>query len=450
MANSVTLNVILSNYMVNLAYAIDCIENPLYGENTDSYFKLVRDLDETNNNLDDQTRLVLDVANGDGTFKTRDLVLEMKELWNQSQNVKEFFNLDSIWYCKKVESNMDGTEHDTIAIVYEMNNFVRYPNPFGENPFDHKIVGKNISFNDWIGSLREPKLNCIIENRFYKNVFQDDGAVGPGIKFSGMISRSKYLLCVPGGFYGLESTWDDNGAFAGFKMHDIGGVLPILGKAFDFKFCSFHVIGDSDEITLFLVVQEKDTGKYHYLYLNESSIDETYGFNEIDSVVVDQLIVPPSDVFSKVESIRELDTVNIALTDYGFWDIEKNQTNNTTYSYRNGKAYVNNLEKFNGDKTKLIDPTISIETTTKYCEYSHVDDEDSDENYGIDRLWKENGEDWYYCHDLVVDASKPESDILHRFKNYRSSIVGDNGNTISLFECTENFALYNSSTTSTT
>lgn len=88
--------------------------------------------------------------------------------------------------------------------------------------------------------------------------------------------------------------------------------------------------------------------------------------------------MPPSDVFSKVDSVRDLDTMNIALTDYGFWDIEKNQTNNTTYSYRNGKAYVNNLKEFNGDKTKLIDPTISIETTTKYCEYSH-EDESGDE-----------------------------------------------------------------------
>ena len=81
MANSVTLNVILSNYIVDLAYAIDCIENPLYGGNKDSYFKLVHGLDE-NTNISDQTRLVLDVANGDGTFKSRDLVLEMKEVWN--------------------------------------------------------------------------------------------------------------------------------------------------------------------------------------------------------------------------------------------------------------------------------------------------------------------------------------------------------------------------------
>lgn len=75
MANSVTLNVILSNYMVDLAYAVDCIQNPAYGGSKDSYFQLVRDLDETNNNLSDQTKLVLDVVDGDGTFKSRNLVL---------------------------------------------------------------------------------------------------------------------------------------------------------------------------------------------------------------------------------------------------------------------------------------------------------------------------------------------------------------------------------------
>ncbi len=77
MANSVTLNIILSNYMVDLAYAVDCIQNPAYGGSKDSYFQLVRGLDETNNNLPDQTRLVLDIVDGDGTFKSRNLVLEL-------------------------------------------------------------------------------------------------------------------------------------------------------------------------------------------------------------------------------------------------------------------------------------------------------------------------------------------------------------------------------------
>lgn len=35
--------------------------------------------------------------------------------------------------------------------------------------------------------------------------------------------------------------------------------------------------------------------------------------------------------------MRELDNVAIAMTDYGFWDIEVNATNDTTYSYSGGK-----------------------------------------------------------------------------------------------------------------
>lgn len=60
----------------------------------------------------------------------------MKEVWNQNEKVEQFFNLDSIWYCKK---KVDGS--DEISIVYEMNNFVRDANPFGDNPFDKPLFG---------------------------------------------------------------------------------------------------------------------------------------------------------------------------------------------------------------------------------------------------------------------------------------------------------------------
>lgn len=53
MANSVTLNVILSNYMVDLAYVLDCIQNPLYGGSKDSYFQLTYRLNEEDPILDD-------------------------------------------------------------------------------------------------------------------------------------------------------------------------------------------------------------------------------------------------------------------------------------------------------------------------------------------------------------------------------------------------------------
>lgn len=367
MANSITLNVILSNYMVDLAYAVNCIDNPIYVGTKDSYFRLVSGSSE--GNLKDQTKLVLEVDEVDGTFKTRDLTLQLKQVWNGNENVKKFICLDSIWYCKK----MDGS-HDTLEILDGMNDFLNHSNPFGGNPFDKELFYPNgnpmeVTFNDWLGEDGKKELNCIIENRFYKNVMKDDKAVLPQTQFGEIITNCRYLLCVPDGFYGLESHWEtisNARTFKGFKLHNIGWLQPIFKRSFEYKFCSFHVIGDKDETTLFLAVQEPDEegsvepGKYHYFYLNESSIDETYGLTEIDSIVVDQLIVPPSDVFSKVEEVRELDTVNIALTDYGFWDLEENNTNNVTYSYRNGKHYSDNIgNNLNNDLTKLITPTIT-------------------------------------------------------------------------------------------
>ena len=63
---------------------------------------------------------------------------------------------------------------------------------------------------------------------------------------------------------------------------------------------------------------------YYYIYLNDDSYDPVYGLTPIKTIAVGSLIVPPEDVFKKVESIKELDNVTIALTDHGFWDIEPN------------------------------------------------------------------------------------------------------------------------------
>ena len=132
------------------------------------------------------------------------------------------------------------------------------------------------------------ELNCIVENRFYKIRMKDEGDLDNS-GFAKIIADCRYLLCVPSGFYGLQAQWnDEDGSFNGFILWNIGEMLPILSKDFDHMFCSFHVIGNSDETTLFLAVKEKSSSKkYHYLYLNESSLDGTYGFTEIDSVVVD-------------------------------------------------------------------------------------------------------------------------------------------------------------------
>ena len=101
MANSVTLNVILSNYMVDLAYALDCLRNPIYTGVQDSYFKLVSGLNVNSMTFEYNTQLLLDVSDGNGTFKSRDLVLDLEKLWGKGEGVTEFLNLDSIWYGKK-------------------------------------------------------------------------------------------------------------------------------------------------------------------------------------------------------------------------------------------------------------------------------------------------------------------------------------------------------------
>ena len=162
MANSITLNVILSNYMVDLEYALDCFKNPVLDGRKDSYFKLVRDLSKSSDLLGDQTRLVLDLVDGNGTFKYMDLELEMQKISGEFDGVQEFFNLDGVWYCKKTTN---GEDKDIIEIVDGMNDFNRQANPFGCNPFDHIIHDGTETFNDWLG-----KLYCIVENRFFNTV----------------------------------------------------------------------------------------------------------------------------------------------------------------------------------------------------------------------------------------------------------------------------------------
>lgn len=77
-------------------------------------------------------------------------------------------------------------------------------------------------------------------------------------------------------------------------------------------------------VTLFVVFQDSETGKSHYIYVNGDSYDQTYGFPEVKLLVNDTLTTSPDNVFSRVESIKSLESINIVLTDYGFWDIEPN------------------------------------------------------------------------------------------------------------------------------
>ena len=169
-ANSVTLNVILSNYMVDLAYAVNYMRNPsLVGGHVDSYFQLLRGTEP----LDDHTRLVLDVHDGNGAFYTSNLAIDANKIWDDTYHATQFINLDTLWYYKKTENG-----HDTISLVGDEMNMGK-SNPFGENPFDKPLYVGNeeenpTGFNQWMAE-NENTLNCIVENRFYRNVFGDEG-----------------------------------------------------------------------------------------------------------------------------------------------------------------------------------------------------------------------------------------------------------------------------------
>ena len=109
------------------------------------------------------------------------------------------------------------------------------------------------------------------------------------------------------------------------------------------------------------------------MFLNDNSYDKIYGFTTIQSIVVDQLIVEPKDVFKEIVQIKSLDSVNIALTDYGFWDLETNTTNNITYSYRwDLKDYVKPIGNLNNRKQKMVLPTTALADTDKVVEYNKV------------------------------------------------------------------------------
>lgn len=133
-ASSVTLNSILSNYIVNLKKSWDLIRNQS-DENSQTYFQIV---DSTNAqySLHDQTKLVLDINNGNGTFKERNLNYKVQKI-ELKDNTHQFVNLDTIWYG--IVRNVDEIQsvyYDSIELVDSMNNYLINPNIFGDNPFD--------------------------------------------------------------------------------------------------------------------------------------------------------------------------------------------------------------------------------------------------------------------------------------------------------------------------
>ena len=363
-ANSVTINTILSNYIVNLKYAWK-LYGSQYGDAGESYFQIVEGLNESNQStLSDQTKLILDVDDGVGSFKARDISLNVREL-NIEQDTIKFVNLDTVWYgivrrkdneksYDNIELIPDGSEYDG------MNNFVVNPNPFGEeiNPFNspirHGMTGTwGSSFNQYSRSHGNV-VNSIVENLFYKNILDESPLNGiEYTKFGHVIPLCKYLVCLSDKFLGLKPEWANDGSFTGFTVFDIGSMIPNLDQSqyasgeCTFMFAGFHVVGDSTTLFVVFVCEEGGNDKYHYLFLNKDSYDKVYGFSTIQSISVGNLITDPENVFSKVDAIKTLDSTNIALTDYGFWDLEPNTTNNVTYSYRQDLKDYKTSSEFN-------------------------------------------------------------------------------------------------------
>lgn len=233
-ANSITINSILSNYIVNLKYAWDNYFNPKYSH-TDSYFKIVNG-ESGISLLGDDTVMFMYVDDGMGSFYRRRIELDAQTSVPDDGTLR-YINLDSVWYgiqevvvtVENGEIAEDGTPirvpmldsdgkmitTNHIVIVPEpMNDFAVNPNPFGENPFDapfpddpdtpeeNEYRGSFNQFMDWLAGNLEKSIvvNCAIENLFYANGFSDDvGDVLANVK----IPKSKYIVCAGYGLYGL-------------------------------------------------------------------------------------------------------------------------------------------------------------------------------------------------------------------------------------------------------
>ena len=340
--------------------------------------------------LPDQTTLLLDLD--DNAFKRRELTLHMDKV-DAPENVVSFVNLDSLWYGLSEQSD-DGQTYHKVELMTDMNE----PGARKVNLFDGKMLPEETqTFNDWLKS-NHMVVNSLVENKFYRNAGfdADDASATDPAK---VIAQCKYLMCVEGGlsrFYGLEIYTNADGS-RGFRRHSIAENVMNMesGLGLVFKECGFHVFGKDDELTM-IVTAVDNAGKYHFFYLNESTYDPTYGFPELTSVVVDGLILPFDQVFSKVQSLRQLDNVSIAMTDYGFWDLEVNSTNDVTYVY-NGNKEIDQLgASINDDASKVIHPEKNIPSGTLYSEY--------------DTLWQKSSGSWNrYTWDQGLGEWKPDA-----------------------------------------
>lgn len=254
-ANSVTINSILSNYVVDLIHALSQY-NSNGEETTESYFKIVENIEQKNDNLPNETRLVLSVENDStgqyagGTFLSRKLDFNLTATSYKTEGTTRFVNLDSIWYgIVAVKDENGNDDYDTIEYVPELNPSRRVLYGEGENPF--------VSFNDRMKETHG-KLNQIVENRFYGNSLDvDEESLG------NYITSSKYIVCLKNRLWGLKPKFDSvTNEFTGFEELNIGSMMKNLDQevyangGFDFVNCGFHVV--NNDITLFVVFKEKE------------------------------------------------------------------------------------------------------------------------------------------------------------------------------------------------
>ena len=288
--------------------------------------------------------------------------------------------------------------YDQIVLADGMNHYDITPNPYGCNPFeDGKLECDFLenrfeysSFNKFLkvnalSSETENSnvtINCIVENPILGGKLELNGKPDEH-NIIRLIPLCKYLVCTNIGFYGLQIKYED-GKFSGFTMYDLGRSIPTIENStqYEFQFCCFNAV--NDQTTLFVAFKDKNDKKQYITYFNEETYDEVYGLSRIKTLTMDGIVVEPYDLFNKVESIRELDIINIAMTDSGFWDIEPNMTNDVVVSYRGNKNYSSGIN-YQDNATKLVLPTTSVSSTDKVVQY--------------DTIWKLSGE--YMVHDAV-------------------------------------------------
>ena len=131
--------------------------------------------------------------------------------------------------------------------------------------------------------------------------------------------------------------------------------------------------------------------------------------------------------------MRELDTVAIAMTDYGFWDIEPNTTNDITYTYSGGKEVLDSRSFFE-DESKLTRPDIELDSAESQLVAEHGS------------RFVEYDDLWTYTED--VDSSESELTGFWTSLNhpdgvkYWDHIIGSTGKRLDFQGGTQNFGVY--------